>query len=150
MASIFQGKASDLADDICCIMSENCREVDWPHCKQLDSFEIFTHRGHVRLNWSVLRAHSFRHDHDSSPYLSTEQPMPSSMSATDDLPSLLWITYVSKNNCSFSTSLTYWLSIPPMVLLSAYFVRKWYLAKRLKLYGIGKGGESLNFHFTVG
>ncbi|KIM42291.1 hypothetical protein M413DRAFT_444719 [Hebeloma cylindrosporum] len=47
--------------------------------------------------------------------------MPSSMSRTDDLPSLLWIT------------------IPPVVLLSAYFVRKWYLARRLKLYGIGKG-----------
>jgi hypothetical protein len=48
---------------------------------------------------------------------------------------------------AFFTSLTYWLSIPPVVLLSAYFVRKWYLARRLKLYGIGKGGESLNFHF---
>ena len=52
------------------------------------------------------------------------------------------------------TSLTRWSSIPPVVLLSAYFVRKWYLARRLKLYGIGKGGELPNFHsyswMTVG
>lgn len=30
--------------------------------------------------------------------------------------------------------------IPPVFLVSAYYVRKWYLARRLRLYGIGKGG----------
>jgi len=49
--------------------------------------------------------------------------MASSTSSSDDLPSLLWIT------------------IPSVVLVSAYFVRKWYLARRLKLYGIGKGAS---------
>ncbi|KAJ4496354.1 hypothetical protein C8J55DRAFT_413152, partial [Lentinula edodes] len=29
--------------------------------------------------------------------------------------------------------------IPPVILLSAYFTRKWYLARRLRLHGIGKG-----------
>jgi len=57
-------------------------------------------------------------------------------------------------NTPLRTSLTCWLSIPPVILLSAYFVRKWYLARRLKLYGIGKGGELPNFHsyswMTVG
>ncbi|TFK38966.1 hypothetical protein BDQ12DRAFT_682789 [Crucibulum laeve] len=49
--------------------------------------------------------------------------MPSSTShtASDEYPSMLWIT------------------IPPVLLLSAYFIRKWYLAYRLKNYGIGKG-----------
>ncbi|KAJ7288537.1 hypothetical protein C8J57DRAFT_1047799 [Mycena rebaudengoi] len=46
--------------------------------------------------------------------------MPSS-STVDDYPSLLWI------------------AIPSVVLLSGYFVRKWYLARRLRLHGIGKG-----------
>lgn len=32
-----------------------------------------------------------------------------------------------------------WVTIPPVVLLSAYLVRKWYLARQLRLYGIGKG-----------
>ncbi|KAJ7163369.1 hypothetical protein C8R46DRAFT_1282029 [Mycena filopes] len=41
--------------------------------------------------------------------------------AVDDHPSLLWIT------------------IPSVLLLSGYFVRKWYLARRLRLHGIGKG-----------
>ncbi|PPQ66968.1 hypothetical protein CVT26_009999 [Gymnopilus dilepis] len=43
------------------------------------------------------------------------------MASTDNYPSLLWIT------------------LPPVLLVSAYYVRKWYLARRLKLYGIGKG-----------
>ncbi|KAF9041273.1 hypothetical protein BJ165DRAFT_1530016 [Panaeolus papilionaceus] len=32
-----------------------------------------------------------------------------------------------------------WVAIPSAVLVSAYFVRKWYLARRLRLHGIGKG-----------
>ncbi|KAJ3502087.1 hypothetical protein NLJ89_g9046 [Agrocybe chaxingu] len=32
-----------------------------------------------------------------------------------------------------------WITIPPFVLLSAYYVRQWYLARRLRLHGIGKG-----------
>ncbi|KAF5362916.1 hypothetical protein D9758_007095 [Tetrapyrgos nigripes] len=47
--------------------------------------------------------------------------MPRSTTTVDDYPSLLWIT------------------IPPVLLLSAYFARKWYLARRLKVHGIGKG-----------
>ncbi|KAJ6620789.1 hypothetical protein B0H10DRAFT_2020621 [Mycena sp. CBHHK59/15] len=39
----------------------------------------------------------------------------------DDHPSLLWIT------------------IPSVLLISGYFARKWYLARRLRLHGIGKG-----------
>ncbi|KAH9477970.1 hypothetical protein JR316_0010203 [Psilocybe cubensis] len=46
----------------------------------------------------------------------------SSMNA-DDYPSLLWIT------------------LPPIFLVGAYYVRKWYLARRLRLYGIGKGAK---------
>ncbi|KAJ7270407.1 hypothetical protein C8J57DRAFT_1012579, partial [Mycena rebaudengoi] len=30
-------------------------------------------------------------------------------------------------------------SIPSVVLLSGYFARKWYLARRLRLHGIWKG-----------
>ncbi|KAJ7579254.1 hypothetical protein C8J56DRAFT_965235 [Mycena floridula] len=41
--------------------------------------------------------------------------------SVDDYPSLLWIT------------------IPPIFLVSAWFVRRWYLARKLRLYGIGKG-----------
>ncbi|KAJ7043951.1 hypothetical protein C8F04DRAFT_1027719 [Mycena alexandri] len=41
--------------------------------------------------------------------------------AVDDHPSLLWIT------------------IPSVLLVSGYFVRRWYLARRLRLHGIGKG-----------
>ncbi|KAJ7134506.1 hypothetical protein C8R44DRAFT_870133 [Mycena epipterygia] len=41
--------------------------------------------------------------------------------AVDDQPSLLWIT------------------IPTVLLISGYFARKWYLARRLRLHGIGKG-----------
>lgn len=37
-------------------------------------------------------------------------------------------------------------SIPPVLLISAYFARKWYLARRLRLYGIGKGGEHPVYH----
>ncbi|KAK7464753.1 hypothetical protein VKT23_005960 [Stygiomarasmius scandens] len=47
--------------------------------------------------------------------------MPRSSSTVDDYPSLLWIT------------------IPPVLLLSAYLARKWYLARQLKVHGIGKG-----------
>ncbi|KAJ7855888.1 hypothetical protein B0H14DRAFT_3865099 [Mycena olivaceomarginata] len=39
----------------------------------------------------------------------------------DEPPSLLWIT------------------IPSVLLISGYFVRKWYLARRLRVHGIGKG-----------
>ena len=39
----------------------------------------------------------------------------------EDYPSVLWIT------------------VPTVLLISAYFVRKWYLARKLRLYGIGKG-----------
>ncbi|KAK7048229.1 hypothetical protein R3P38DRAFT_2868118, partial [Favolaschia claudopus] len=39
----------------------------------------------------------------------------------DDHPSLLWI------------------AIPSVLLVSGYFVRKWYLARRLRVHGIGKG-----------
>ncbi|KAJ6557332.1 hypothetical protein DFH09DRAFT_1163810 [Mycena vulgaris] len=41
--------------------------------------------------------------------------------AVDDHPSLLWIT------------------IPSVLLVSGYFVRKWYLARKLRVHGIGKG-----------
>ncbi|KAJ7645505.1 hypothetical protein DFH06DRAFT_1211544 [Mycena polygramma] len=41
--------------------------------------------------------------------------------AVDDNPSLLWIT------------------IPSVLLVSSYFIRKWYLARRLRVHGIGKG-----------
>ncbi|KAJ4482463.1 hypothetical protein J3R30DRAFT_3656500 [Lentinula aciculospora] len=41
--------------------------------------------------------------------------------SVDEYPSLLWIV------------------IPPVIILSAYFTRKWYLARKLRLYGIGKG-----------
>ncbi|GAW01038.1 hypothetical protein LENED_002608 [Lentinula edodes] len=41
--------------------------------------------------------------------------------SVDDYPSLLWVI------------------IPPVIFLSAYFTRKWYLARRLRLHGIGKG-----------
>ncbi|TFK69552.1 hypothetical protein BDN72DRAFT_840281 [Pluteus cervinus] len=48
--------------------------------------------------------------------------MPSSSSTTvDDYPSTLWVT------------------IPPILLISAYYIRKWYLARRLRVHGIGKG-----------
>ncbi|KAF8899807.1 hypothetical protein CPB84DRAFT_1780032 [Gymnopilus junonius] len=43
------------------------------------------------------------------------------MASTDGYPSLLWVT------------------LPPVLLISAYYVRKWYLARQLNLYGIGKG-----------
>ncbi|KAH8100326.1 hypothetical protein BXZ70DRAFT_184055 [Cristinia sonorae] len=43
------------------------------------------------------------------------------MSSEPDYPSLLWI------------------AIPSIALISGYFIRKWYLARRLRLYGIGKG-----------
>ncbi|KAG6849922.1 hypothetical protein H0H93_003633 [Arthromyces matolae] len=39
----------------------------------------------------------------------------------DDHPSILWIT------------------IPTVFLISAYYARKWYKARQLRLYGIGKG-----------
>ncbi|KAJ7644251.1 hypothetical protein FB45DRAFT_735553 [Roridomyces roridus] len=41
--------------------------------------------------------------------------------ANDDHPSLLWI------------------AIPSVLLVSGYFIRKWYLARRLRVHGIGKG-----------
>ncbi|KAJ6508976.1 hypothetical protein C8R45DRAFT_969469 [Mycena sanguinolenta] len=41
--------------------------------------------------------------------------------AVDDTPSLLWI------------------AIPSVLLVSGYFIRKWYLARRLRVHGIGKG-----------
>ncbi|KAJ7505462.1 hypothetical protein B0H11DRAFT_1978828 [Mycena galericulata] len=41
--------------------------------------------------------------------------------AVDDHPSLLWI------------------AIPSVLLVSGYFARKWYLARRLRVHGIGKG-----------
>lgn len=48
--------------------------------------------------------------------------MPSKSAQTvDEYPSLLWIT------------------IPPILLLSAWFARKWYKAYQLKTHGIGKG-----------
>ena len=31
------------------------------------------------------------------------------------------------------------VTIPPLLILSVYFVRKWYLARRLRLHGIGRG-----------
>ncbi|KAG7444231.1 uncharacterized protein BT62DRAFT_934411 [Guyanagaster necrorhizus] len=45
----------------------------------------------------------------------------SSVQDIDDYPSLLWIV------------------VPSVVLASAYFARKWYLARKLKVHGIGKG-----------
>ncbi|KAG7088739.1 hypothetical protein E1B28_012707 [Marasmius oreades] len=48
--------------------------------------------------------------------------MPSRSAQTlDEYPSLLWIT------------------IPPILLLSAWFARKWYKTYQLKVHGIGKG-----------
>ncbi|KAJ7069944.1 hypothetical protein C8F01DRAFT_1114686 [Mycena amicta] len=32
-----------------------------------------------------------------------------------------------------------WIAIPSVLLLSGYYARKWYLARRLKVHGIGKG-----------
>lgn len=32
-------------------------------------------------------------------------------------------------------------SIPTVFLTSAYMVRRWYIARRLRLHGIGKGGN---------
>ncbi|KAG5640654.1 hypothetical protein DXG03_007656 [Asterophora parasitica] len=32
-----------------------------------------------------------------------------------------------------------WIVIPPVLLVSAFYIRKWYQARRLRLYGIGKG-----------
>nr|GAT50527.1 predicted protein [Mycena chlorophos] len=43
------------------------------------------------------------------------------MANVDDYPSLLWI------------------AIPSFLLVSGYYARKWYLARRLKVHGIGKG-----------
>ena len=133
-------------------MSENCRKMDWPHRrKQFGLFRRFyasksRETEVVKLLQALVRFVITR-GHDRPSHLSTKQAMPSSMSGTDDLPSLLWITYVSRNIFSPCHSLTWRLSIPPVILLSAYFVRKWYLARRLKLYGIGKGGELLSCHF---
>ncbi|KAK0201554.1 hypothetical protein DFS33DRAFT_1385854 [Desarmillaria ectypa] len=45
----------------------------------------------------------------------------SSVPDIDDYPSLLWI------------------AVPSVLLVSAYFARKWYLARKLKVHGIGKG-----------
>ncbi|KAK0437137.1 uncharacterized protein EV420DRAFT_1588943 [Desarmillaria tabescens] len=45
----------------------------------------------------------------------------SSVPDVDDYPSLLWI------------------AVPSVLLVSAYFARKWYLARKLKVHGIGKG-----------
>ncbi|KAF4616927.1 hypothetical protein D9613_008560 [Agrocybe pediades] len=59
--------------------------------------------------------------------------MPSSSpiaAQADDYPSLLWV------------------ALPPVFLISAYYIRKWYLARRLKLYGIGKGAPG--FQTNVG
>ncbi|KAF5393623.1 hypothetical protein D9757_000402 [Collybiopsis confluens] len=47
--------------------------------------------------------------------------MTASGPAVDEYPSLLWVI------------------IPPALLISAYFTRKWYLARRLRVHGIGKG-----------
>ncbi|KAJ8080946.1 hypothetical protein PM082_017781 [Marasmius tenuissimus] len=48
--------------------------------------------------------------------------MPSKAAQTvDDYPSLLWIT------------------IPPLLLVSAWFARRWYKSYQLKVHGIGKG-----------
>ncbi|KAF8321900.1 hypothetical protein F5887DRAFT_1117384, partial [Amanita rubescens] len=33
----------------------------------------------------------------------------------------------------------WWIIIPPVLLSAGYFARKWYLAWRLKVHGIGKG-----------
>ncbi|KAF7299166.1 hypothetical protein MIND_00865300 [Mycena indigotica] len=33
----------------------------------------------------------------------------------------------------------YWIAIPSLLLLSGWYARKWYLARRLKVHGIGKG-----------
>ncbi|KAH8825303.1 hypothetical protein DL96DRAFT_175935 [Flagelloscypha sp. PMI_526] len=49
--------------------------------------------------------------------------MPSQSPPPDEYPSLLWIT------------------IPPVVLISVFWIRKWYLARQLRLYGIGKGAK---------
>jgi len=32
-----------------------------------------------------------------------------------------------------------WVVIPPVIILSVYLARKWYLARRLRIHGIGKG-----------
>ncbi|KAF8208763.1 hypothetical protein K438DRAFT_1573587 [Mycena galopus ATCC 62051] len=32
-----------------------------------------------------------------------------------------------------------WIAIPSVLLLAGYFGRKWYLARRLRVHGIGKG-----------
>ncbi|KAJ7211495.1 hypothetical protein B0H12DRAFT_1242603 [Mycena haematopus] len=47
--------------------------------------------------------------------------MAATVTVVDGHPSLLWIT------------------IPSVLLVSGYFVRKWYLARRLRVHGIGKG-----------
>ncbi|EDR01748.1 uncharacterized protein LACBIDRAFT_310529 [Laccaria bicolor S238N-H82] len=45
----------------------------------------------------------------------------STLRGVDDYPSMLWVV------------------IPPVLLLSAYFTRRWYVARRLRVHGIGKG-----------
>ncbi|EFI27219.1 hypothetical protein CC1G_15047 [Coprinopsis cinerea okayama7 len=34
-----------------------------------------------------------------------------------------------------------WVAVPSVLLVSAYFVRKWYLSYRLKVHGIGRGAK---------
>ena len=39
-------------------------------------------------------------------------------------------------------------SIPTVLLVSAYMVRRWYVARRLRLHGIGKGGDDSRIFWT--
>ncbi|TFK29064.1 hypothetical protein FA15DRAFT_752865 [Coprinopsis marcescibilis] len=34
-----------------------------------------------------------------------------------------------------------WITVPSVFLVSAYFIRKWYLSYRLKVHGIGRGAK---------
>lgn len=40
-------------------------------------------------------------------------------------------------------------SIPTVLLAAGYFTRKWYLARRLRVHGIGKGGTTRAFASTL-
>jgi hypothetical protein len=40
-------------------------------------------------------------------------------------------------------------SVLPFIFASWWFVRKWYLARKLKLHGIGKGGLCSRFTWSI-
>ena len=59
----------------------------------------------------------------------------------EEYPSLLWIACVYRLLRSAEDNQTF-CSVPSVVLVSAYFINRWWKAYQLKNYGIGKGGAS--------